>query len=131
MPRCTASSLPEPVGRHPAAAFALELFAYRVATAVGAMVVALGGLDALVFTAGIGEHSARVRREVAAHLVQCRGERHVAQYLDRAAPRGLEHIGRQGHTWFDRADDRPIAERPNEDDRDAPLPRRRLRGRPE
>ena len=52
----------------PAAAFALELFAYRVATAVGAMAVALGGLDALVFTAGIGEHSARVRREVSAHL---------------------------------------------------------------
>src|SRR5438876_4187483 len=50
------------------AAFALELFAYRVATAVGAMAVALGGLDALVFTAGIGEHSARVRREVSAHL---------------------------------------------------------------
>jgi hypothetical protein len=54
-----------------------------------------------------------------------------AEYLYRAAPRGLEHIGRQGHAWFDRADDRPISERPNEDDRDAPLPRRRLRGRPE
>jgi acetate kinase len=32
------------------------------------MAVALGGLDALVFTAGIGEHSARVRREVCAPL---------------------------------------------------------------
>ncbi len=52
----------------PAAAFALELFAYRVAVAVGAMAVALGGLDALVFTAGIGEHSARVRRDICAHL---------------------------------------------------------------
>jgi acetate kinase len=51
-----------------AAAVALEVFAYRVATAVGAMAVALGGLDALVFTAGIGEHSARVRRDVCAHL---------------------------------------------------------------
>jgi acetate kinase len=51
-----------------AAAFALEVFAYRVATAVGAMAVALGGLDALVFTAGIGEHSARVRRDVCAPL---------------------------------------------------------------
>ena len=47
------------------------------------------------------------------------------------APRGLQNIGRQGHTWFDRAGDRPVSERPNEDDRDAPLPRRRLRGRPE
>jgi acetate kinase len=32
------------------------------------MAVSLGGLDALVFTAGIGEHSARVRREICAHL---------------------------------------------------------------
>jgi len=52
----------------PAAAFALEVFAYKVAAAVGAMTVALGGLDALVFTAGIGEHSARVRREICAYL---------------------------------------------------------------
>jgi acetate kinase len=51
-----------------AASFALELFAYRVACAVGAMAVALDGLDALVFTAGIGEHSARVRHGVCAHL---------------------------------------------------------------
>jgi acetate kinase len=49
---------------NPAAAFALEVFAYRVSSAVAAMTVALGGLDALVFTAGIGEHSAHVRREV-------------------------------------------------------------------
>jgi acetate kinase len=52
----------------PDAAFALQVLAYRVAAAVGAMVVALGGLDALVFTAGIGEHSARVRREICAQL---------------------------------------------------------------
>lgn len=52
----------------PAAAFALDVFAYRVATAVAAMSVPLHGLDALVFTAGIGEHSARVRREICAHL---------------------------------------------------------------
>jgi len=50
------------------AAFALDVFAYRVAGAVAAMASALGGLDALVFTAGIGEHSARVRREVCARL---------------------------------------------------------------
>jgi acetate kinase len=54
--------------REPDASFALELFAYRVSTTVGAMATALGGLDALVFTAGIGEHSARVRRDVCARL---------------------------------------------------------------
>jgi len=50
------------------ARLALEVFAYRVAGAVGAMVTALGGLDALVFTAGIGEHSALVRRLVCERL---------------------------------------------------------------
>jgi acetate kinase len=50
------------------AALALDVFAYRVAAAVAAMTVPLGGLDALVFTAGIGENSARVRRDVCAHL---------------------------------------------------------------
>jgi acetate kinase len=43
------------------ARLALEVFAYRVAGAVAAMVTALGGLDALVFTAGIGENSSVVR----------------------------------------------------------------------
>jgi len=52
----------------PAARLALEIFAYRVASAVGAMSVPLGGLDALVFTAGIGEHAARVRSDVCAPL---------------------------------------------------------------
>ena len=51
-----------------AAAFALEVLAYRVAMAVAAMSVPLGGLDVLVFTAGIGEHSARVRAEICRHL---------------------------------------------------------------
>jgi acetate kinase len=52
----------------PGARLALDVFAYRVATAVGAMAVALGGLDALVFTAGIGEHSSRVRDAICARL---------------------------------------------------------------
>jgi acetate kinase len=52
----------------PASRVALEVFAYRVATAIGAMTVALAGLDALVFTAGIGEHSARVRSDICSRL---------------------------------------------------------------
>jgi acetate kinase len=50
------------------ARLALDVFAYRVAGAVAAMAVALDGLDALVFTAGIGEHSSRVRADVSARL---------------------------------------------------------------
>ena len=52
----------------PAARLALAVFTYRVATAVGAMATALGGLDALVFTAGIGEKSASIRAAVCARL---------------------------------------------------------------
>jgi acetate kinase len=50
------------------AALALEVFCYRVAKAVGALAVALGRLDAVVFTGGIGEHSATVRSSTLAHL---------------------------------------------------------------
>jgi acetate kinase len=50
----------------PHAREALELFAYRVAREIGSLVAALGGLDALVFTAGIGERSAPMRARIAA-----------------------------------------------------------------
>lgn len=52
----------------PAAAEAVELFCYRVARETGALASALGGIDAFVFTAGIGERSAPVRARVAAKL---------------------------------------------------------------
>jgi len=44
------------------AAAALEVYAYRVRKAVAAMAAAMGGLDALVFTGGVGENDARLRR---------------------------------------------------------------------
>lgn len=49
----------------PEAAEAVELYCYRIAREVGSMMAALGGLDALVFTAGVGEHSAPVRQRAA------------------------------------------------------------------
>jgi acetate kinase len=52
----------------PDARLALDLFAYRIAQAVAAMTAALGGLDALVFTGGIGEHAAPVREAIVAQL---------------------------------------------------------------
>ena len=52
----------------PEARAALELYSYRIATAVGSMAVPLGGLDALVFTAGVGERSWRVRADVCRRL---------------------------------------------------------------
>jgi acetate kinase len=61
------------------ARLALEVFSYRIAGAVAAMTTALGGLHALVFTAGIGENSARVRSLVCGRL------RSIAVELDEAA----------------------------------------------
>jgi acetate kinase len=52
----------------PAARRALEIYCYRIATAVGSMCVALGGLDAIVFTGGVGEGSALVRAGVCRRL---------------------------------------------------------------
>jgi acetate kinase len=43
---------------------ALTMFCYQVRKAVAGMAAALGGLDALVFTGGIGEHADRLRREI-------------------------------------------------------------------
>jgi acetate kinase len=43
------------------AKLAIELYVYRAAREIGSLAAALGGLDALVFTAGIGEHAAPVR----------------------------------------------------------------------
>ena len=48
----------------PRAAEALDLFAYRVVRESGSMIAALGGLDAFVFTAGIGERSAQIRAAI-------------------------------------------------------------------
>lgn len=47
---------------------AIELFVYRIARETGALTASLGGLDAFIFTAGIGEHAAPVRAMVAARL---------------------------------------------------------------
>jgi len=52
----------------PRAAEALDLFAYRVVREIGSLVAALGGLDVLVFTAGVGEHSAGIRDRIAQGL---------------------------------------------------------------
>lgn len=50
------------------AALALAVYAYSVARGVGSLIPASGGLDALVFTAGIGEHSPQMRRRICSFL---------------------------------------------------------------
>jgi acetate kinase len=52
----------------PRAAFAIDYFVYRIGLHAGMLAAALGGVDAFVFTAGIGENSATVRARVAEKL---------------------------------------------------------------
>jgi acetate kinase len=63
----------------PNARFAVELFTYRIVREMGSLAAALGGLDALVFTAGIGEHAPLVRDRV------CRQAAWLGIELDMAA----------------------------------------------
>ncbi len=52
----------------PRAKQAVELFIHRMCRELGSLAAALEGLDGLVFTAGVGEHSPYVRKEVCSHL---------------------------------------------------------------
>ena len=49
----------------PRARFALDYFVYRIGLQAGLLAAALGGLDAFIFTAGIGENSPSVRASIA------------------------------------------------------------------
>jgi acetate kinase len=53
---------------HVRAELALEVFCYRIRKYVGAYAAAMGGLDAIVFTAGIGENSPVIRERVCRDL---------------------------------------------------------------
>jgi acetate kinase len=59
--------------------FAVELFTYRSGREIGSLAAAAGGLDALVFTAGIGEHAPSIRERV------CRDAAWLGVELDPAA----------------------------------------------
>jgi len=65
--------------REPRAKLAVDLFVYRIGREIGSLAAALGGLDALVFTAGIGERAAVIRERV------CRDAAWLGVQLDEAA----------------------------------------------
>lgn len=76
------------------AALAIEVAVHRIRHYLGAYLVELGGLDALVFTAGVGEHQAELRAAVCADLegfgIRIDPERNLA------AARGARRIGAEG-----------------------------------
>lgn len=53
---------------HARAKLAFDIFIHRLQSGIGAMIAVLGGIDALVFTAGIGENSAEVRAAACANF---------------------------------------------------------------
>ena len=63
----------------PAARLAIDYFVYRAAKEIGALTASLGGLDALVFTAGIGERSVPIRQRI------CEASAWLGIELDEAA----------------------------------------------
>ena len=65
--------------REPRAKLAVDLFVYRIGRELGSLAAALGGLDALVFTGGIGEHAKAIRERV------CRDASWLGVELDPAA----------------------------------------------
>ena len=63
----------------PQAAEAIDLFVYHAGRELGSLAATLGGLDALIFTAGIGEHSAIIRKRI------CREAAWLGLHIDEAA----------------------------------------------
>ncbi len=75
----------------PAAALAVDYFVYRITKEIGALTAVLGGLDGIVFTAGIGENSAEVRERI------CRASKWLGIDLDPDAnERNDSRISRAG-----------------------------------
>lgn len=66
---------------HDRARLAIAMYAHRVRQAIGALTVTLGGIDALVFTAGVGENAAEIR------AASCQGLQCVGVVLDSEANR--------------------------------------------
>jgi acetate kinase len=77
--------------KDPRAAEAVELFVYRITRELGSLAAALGGLDALVFTGGIGENAAPIRERV------CRSAEWLGlEYDAKANAGGGPRISREG-----------------------------------
>jgi acetate kinase len=64
---------------NPDARLAVDVYVHRIVRTVGAMAATLGGIDALVFTAGVGEHAIEIRKRV------CESLGYLGLELDQAA----------------------------------------------
>jgi acetate kinase len=76
----------------PQASFALDYFCHRIAQETALLATTMGGLDGMIFTAGIGEHSDRVRHDVARRLAW------LGMKLDRGANEAHARVISTGHS---------------------------------
>jgi acetate kinase len=67
------------LARKPEARLAVDVYVHRIVKTIGAMTATLGGIDALVFTAGVGEHAPEIRKRV------CEKLKYLGLELDPAA----------------------------------------------
>jgi acetate kinase len=74
----------------PAAAEAIALFVYRIVREIGSLAAALGGLDGLIFTGGIGENDPKSRAEIAAGCRWLGVEIDMARNMGGAGPIGAD-----------------------------------------
>ena len=74
------------------AKLAIDFYTYRIAQEVGKLAVGLGGLDALVFTGGIGEHAAPIRAQVCERLAPLFGVALDAQANEAGSAEGKERV---------------------------------------
>jgi acetate kinase len=89
------------------ARLAIDVYVYRVRQAIGALAVSLGGIDALVFTGGVGEHAPAIREAV------CRDLEWLGLDLDRGANTRCQpdaNIGPRIHVLVAREDLTMLAE---------------------
>jgi acetate kinase len=81
----------------PKAKLAVDYFVYRAAKEIGALTAALGGVDGVVFTAGIGENSPEIRRRI------CEASSWLGLDLDEAAnssnERRISRTGSRVQAW--------------------------------
>src|SRR6266508_1872810 len=98
--RATCARSSRPPTRAARALIALKTYCYRVRKYVGAYVASMGGLDAVIFTGGVGQGSAKVRA-LALQGLECMGIRLDAQ-RNRDA-RGFDEVCRIA------TDDSPVA----------------------
>jgi acetate kinase len=96
----------------PLAADAVALFIYRFSRELGSLAASLGGLDALVFTAGIGEHASEIRRRACEqaswlgveldHAANAKGAGRISAHASRVSAwviRADEDLMIARHTW--------------------------------